>query len=220
MQPFLLFCYNSANGKKTTGVKRLAEKQQQVLEIIRRHLARNGQSPTVREIARELSVRSTCTVYKHLVALEKKGLITRVRYGYRSIELPGEYSPSRMRFTGVPLVGRVAAGQPLLAAENVEGFLPIPADMAQGEGLFALKVRGDSMRDVGIFNGDIIVARQQATANDGDIVVALLDDEATVKRFFREEGHIRLQPENPECAPILTQHVQILGKVALAIRQF
>jgi len=201
-------------------VKRLAQRQQQVLEIIRRYLAKNGQSPTVREIAHELGVRSTCTAYKHLVALEKKGLITRTRYGYRSIELPGEYSPRQARFTGVPLVGRVAAGQPLLAAENVEGFLPIPADMAQGEELFALKVRGDSMRDAGIFHGDIIVARQQTTAANGDIVVALLDDEATVKRFFKEEDHVRLQPDNPEYSPILAQDVRILGKVTLAIRQF
>ncbi|HUV04940.1 MAG TPA: transcriptional repressor LexA [Armatimonadota bacterium] len=201
-------------------MKRLSRRQQQVLDIIRRHLARNGQSPTVREIGRALGVRSTCTVYKHLLTLEKKGFITRARYGHRSIEVPGEYSPSQTRFTGVPLVGRVAAGQPLLAAENVEGFLPIPADMAQGEGFFALKVRGDSMCEAGIFHGDIIVARQQTTATDGDIIVALLDDEATVKRFFREDDHIRLEPENPEYSPILTQSVQILGKVTLAIRQF
>jgi len=198
----------------------LTERQQEVLEIIRRYLMKNGQSPTVREIARELRVRSTCTVHKHLAALEKKGFITKIKYGYRSIELPGEYSPKQTKFTPVPLLGRVAAGQPLLAAENVDGFLPIPADMAQGEGLFALKVRGDSMRDAGIFDGDIIVAHQQSTADNGDIVVALLDEEATVKRFFREPDHVRLEPENPEYAPIITPAVQILGKVALSIRRF
>lgn len=201
-------------------MKQLTEKQQEVLEIIRRYLMKNGQSPTVREIARELRVRSTCTVHKHLAALEKKGFITKIKYGYRSIELPGEYSPKQTKFTPVPLLGRVAAGQPLLAAENVDGFLPIPADMAQGEGLFALKVRGDSMRDAGIFDGDIIVAHQQSTADNGDIVVALLDEEATVKRFFREPDHVRLEPENPEYAPIITPAVQILGKVALSIRRF
>lgn len=201
-------------------MKRLTGRQQQVLEIIRRHLARDGQSPTVREIARELGVRSTCTAHKHLAALEKKGLITRTKYGYRSIELPGEYSPKQTKFTPVPLVGRIAAGQPLLASENLDGFLAVPADMAQGEGLFALKVRGDSMRDAGIFHGDIIVARQQSTAHNGDIVVALLEDEATVKRFFKEADHIRLQPENPEHPPIIVPNVQILGKVALSIRQF
>ena len=198
----------------------MTERQQQVLEIIRRYLTKNGQSPTIREIARELGVRSTCTAHKHLAALEKKGLITKSTYGYRSIELPGEYSPKQTRFVGVPLVGRIAAGQPLLAAENIDGFIPVPADMAQSENYFALKVRGDSMRDAGIFNGDIIIARQQSTADNGDIIVALMEDEATVKKFFRENGHIRLQPENPEYTPIIAQNVQVLGKVALSIRRF
>ena len=198
----------------------MTERQQQVLEIIRRYLTKNGQSPTIREIARELGVRSTCTAHKHLAALEKKGLITKSTYGYRSIELPGEYSPRQTRFVSVPLVGRIAAGQPLLAAENIDGFIPVPADMAQSENYFALKVRGDSMRDAGIFNGDIIIARQQSTADNGDIVVALLEDEATVKKIYREDGHFRLQPENPEYTPIVVQEVQVLGKVALSIRRF
>ena len=196
------------------------ERQQQVLDIVRRYMQKNGQSPTVREIVRELGVRSTCTVHKHLTALAKKGLITKSRYGYRSIELPGEYSPRQIKFTTVPLVGRVAAGQPLLAAENLDGFLPIPADMAQGDGLFALKVRGDSMVNAGIFDGDVIVARQQSAADNGDIVVALVDEEATVKRFFRESGQVRLQAENSAYPPIISPNVQILGKVALSIRRF
>jgi len=201
-------------------VRELTERQQQVLDIVRRYILKNGQSPTVREIVRELGVRSTCTVHKHLTALAKKGLITKSRYGYRSIELPGEYSPRQIKFTTVPLVGRVAAGQPLLAAENLDGFLPIPADMAQGDGLFALKVRGDSMVNAGIFDGDVIVARQQNAADNGDIVVALVEEEATVKRFFKESGQVRLQAENPSYPPIVTPNVQILGKVALSIRQF
>lgn len=201
-------------------MKQLTERQQQVLEIIRRHVQSNGQAPTVREIAADLGVSSTCTAHKHLAALEKKGLVSKTRYGYRSIELPGEFSPQRVRFANVPLVGRVAAGLPLLAAENLDGYLPIPADMAQGEGLFALKVHGDSMKDAGILDGDIIVARQQGTADNGDIVVAMLDEEATVKRFFREPNHIRLQPENSDYAPIISADVQVLGKVALSIRQF
>lgn len=196
------------------------ERQRQVLDIVRRFMLKNGQSPTVREIARDLGVRSTCTIHKHLTALEKKGLITKSRYGYRSIELPGEYSPRQVKFTSVPLVGRVAAGQPLLAAENLDGFLPIPADMAQGDGLFALKVRGDSMVNAGIFDGDVIVARQQNVADNGDIVVALVEEEATVKRFFRESGQVRLQAENSAYPPIISPNVQILGKVALSIRQF
>jgi repressor LexA len=201
-------------------MRELTERQQQVLDIVRRYLLKNGQSPTVREIVRELGVRSTCTVHKHIIALEKKGYISKTKYGYRSIELPGEYSPRQIKFTSVPLVGRVAAGQPLLAAENLDGFLPIPADMAQGEGLFALKVRGDSMVNAGIFDGDVIVARKQSAADNGDIVVALVEDEATVKRFFRESGQVRLQAENSAYPPIITPNVQILGKVALSIRQF
>ena len=201
-------------------MKGSTERQRQVLDIIRRYLLKNGQSPTVREIARELGVSSTCTVHKHLASLEKKGLINKTKYGYRSIELPGEYSPKHVRFASVPLVGRVAAGQPLLAAENLDGYLPIPADMAQGDNLFALKVRGDSMINAGIFDGDVIVARQQSSADNGDIVVALVDEEATVKRFFRESGQVRLQAENSAYPPIITPNVQILGKVALSIRQF
>ena len=201
-------------------MREVTEKQQEVLEIIRHHLMKTGQSPTVREIARKLGVSSTCTVHKHLTALEKKGLITKSPYGYRSIELPGEFAPSKTEFASVPLVGRVAAGQPLLAAENIEAYLPIPLEMVQGDKLFALKVRGDSMKDAGIMNGDIIVAKQQKTAGNGDIVVALLEDEATVKRFYRESNHVRLQPENTDYEPIITDDVHILGKVALSIRQF
>lgn len=201
-------------------MRELTERQRQVLDIVRRYILKNGQSPTVREIVRELGVRSTCTVHKHLTALAKKGLLSKTRYGYRSIELPGEYSPRQIKFTSVPLVGRIAAGTPLLAEENLDGFLPIPADMAQGDGLFALKVRGDSMVNAGIFDGDVIVARQQSIADNGDIVVALVEDEATVKRFFRESGQVRLQAENPSYPPIVTPNVQILGKVALSIRRF
>lgn len=198
----------------------LTERQQEVLEIIRRHMARNGQSPTVREIAKTLGVRSTCTVHKHLEALEKKGCITKSKYGYRSIELPGEFSPSRIKSIPVPVVGRIAAGQPLLASDNIETYLPIPADLAHAGDLFALKVRGDSMVNAGIFEGDIIVARRQETAINGDIVVALLDDEATVKTFYNDGGAVRLQPENPAYEPIITREVQVLGKVTLSIRQF
>lgn len=195
-------------------------RQQQVLDVIRRYVAKNDQSPTVREIARELGVRSTGTVQKHLGALEKKGCITKSRYGYRSIELPGEYSPKRARFVPVPVVGRIAAGEPLLAGENIESYLPIPTDLAQSGDLFALKVKGDSMRDAGILHGDLVVARQQSTASNGDIVVALLEDEATVKTFYHEGDHVRLQPENPEFAPIIVHNVRVLGKVTLSIRQF
>ena len=201
-------------------MQNLTERQQEVLEIIRRHMTRNGQSPTVREIAKALGVSSTCTVQKHIEALEKKGCISKSKYGYRSIELPGEFSPSQIKSIPVPVVGRIAAGQPLLASDNVETYLPIPADLAHSGDLFALKVRGDSMVNAGIFHGDIIVARRQETATNGDIVVALLDDEATVKTFYNDGGTVRLQPENPDYEPIITREVQVLGKVTLSIRQF
>lgn len=201
-------------------MQELTERQRDVLEAIRRHMARNGESPTVREIAREIGVRSTRTVHKHLGALEEKGCITRSKYGYRGIEVPGEYSPRQAKFVPVPVVGRIAAGMPLLASENVESYLTVPADLTQSGEHFALKVRGDSMMNAGIFHGDIIVARRQETAVNGDIVVALLDDEATVKTFYNDGGSVRLQPENPAYEPIITREAQVLGKVTLSIRQF
>lgn len=201
-------------------MQNLTERQQEVLEIIRRHMSRNGESPTVREIAKALGVSSTCTVQKHIEALEKKGCLNKSKYGYRSIEIPGEISPSQIKSIPVPVVGRIAAGQPLLAVDNVETYLPIPADMAHAGDLFALKVQGDSMKDAGIFHGDIIVARRQETAINGDIVVALLDDEATVKTFYNDGGAVRLQPENADYQPIISREVQVLGKVTLSIRQF
>lgn len=202
------------------GLQKLTQRQQDVLEIIRRHMARNCESPTVREIAQALGVRSTCTVQRHLDALDKKGCITRSKYGYRSIDLPGEVSPKQAKFVPVPVVGRIAAGQPLLAGDNIESYLPVPADLTQPGDLFALKVQGDSMRNAGIFHGDIIVAHRQETALNGDIVVALLDDEATVKTFYREGDRVRLQPENPDYDAIIVREVQVLGKVTLSIRQF
>ncbi len=202
------------------GMNDLTERQLEVLEIIRKHIQKDGQAPTVREVAKGLGVSSTCTAHKHLAALEKKGLISKTKYGYRSIEIPGEFTPQKVQFSNVPLVGRVAAGLPLLAAENLDGYISVPAEMAQGDRLFALKVRGDSMKDVGIMDGDTIIARQQETAQNGDIVVAMIEDEATVKRFFREARTIRLMPENPDFAPIETPDVQVLGKVALSIRRF
>jgi len=225
IRPFVSFvfppalCYNRtwAGGE---GLEKLTQRQQDVLEIVRRHMAKNGESPTVREIARALGVSSPCTVHKHLEALEKKGCITKSKYGYRGIEFPGEVSPKQARFVPVPVVGRIAAGQPLLAGDNVESYLPVPADLAQHGELFALKVQGDSMMNAGIFHGDIIVAHRQETAINGDIVVALLDDEATVKTFYHDGGNVRLQPENPDYEPIFSREVQVLGKVTLSIRQF
>jgi repressor LexA len=179
-----------------------------------------GQPPTVREIGQEIGVASSCTVQRHLDALVRKGFITRDRYKYRSIQLADSPFPMFARAMNVPIVGSIAAGAPITAVENIEDTFPLPADMVGEDTIFMLRVRGDSMIDAGIFDGDLVAVRQQPDAHNGDIVAALLDEEATVKRFFREGDHIRLQAENPDYAPILVRDVKILGKVILSIRSF
>lgn len=201
----------------------LSSKQQEIMEVIRRALMRDGQAPTVREIGKETGLRSSCSVQKHLNALETKGYIKRDPYKYRSIELLHEGAPmTRRRTVTVPLVGRVAAGTPILATENIEESFPLPEALVPRDAdCFALRVKGDSMINAGIHDEDIVVVRQQETANNGDIVVALLGDEATVKRFFTAgENGIRLQPENPHLRPIVTRDAKIVGRVVLSLRQY
>ncbi len=205
----------------------LSDKQNQILAIIRRAIEQRGQAPTVREIGALVSLSSSCTVKKHLDSLEAKGFIRRDRYK-RGIELMDGGAPIALgRSVCVPLMGRVAGGMPILAEQPAAPeMLPLPLSLlrrgdASGRNLFALEVYGDSMRDAGISDGDIVVARKQETAADGDIVVALLGEEATVKTFHREaDGTVRLQPENPDYAPIFTHDVTIMGKVAMAIKRF
>ncbi len=171
--------------------------------------------PTVREIAQAVGVSSTATVHQHLAALETKGFIRRGSYKHRAIELPHTNRPA----VNVPLLGRIAAGQPILAAENRDEELPLPRDLV-GEGeTFALTVRGESMIEAGIHDGDLVVVRRQATAANGDIVAALLGEEATVKLFYREADRIRLQPANSTMEPIYAREVTVLGKVILVIRK-
>lgn len=171
--------------------------------------------PTVREIAQAVGVSSTATVHQHLEALEAKGFIRRGSYKHRSIELPHVVRPA----VSVPLLGRIAAGQPILAAENREEELPLPRDLV-GEGeTFALTVKGESMIEAGIFDGDIVVIRRQPSAVNGEIVAALVEDEATVKFFYREADCIRLQPANSVMEPIFVRDVTILGKVVLVMRK-
>jgi len=200
----------------------LTAKQRQILEIIRSFIQEQGQSPTVREVAEIAGLRSSCTVQKHLEALERKGYIKKSHYKYRSIELTGlgGFPPILRKMVHVPLVGSVAAGAPLLAVENIEAVFPLPADIVDDEDLFMLRVRGDSMIGAGINDGDYVVARRQASAYNGDIVVALIGDEATVKRLFREDQKIRLQPENPALEPLIVDDATILGKVVMAIKKF
>ncbi len=204
----------------------LTEKQQQILDVVRAQIEQRGHAPTVREIGTRVNLSSSCTVKKHLDSLVAKGFLRRDRYK-RSLDLmEGGERVAMGRSVCVPLLGRVAGGSPILAEQSRSPeMLPVPVTLLRrgdqsGRNLFALEVYGDSMRDVGIGDGDIVVAREQNTASDGDIVVALLGEEATVKTFFREAGGIRLQPENPDYEPIFAADVTIMGKVAMAIKRF
>jgi repressor LexA len=201
----------------------LTPKQREILEIVRQAVMRQGQAPTVREIGKIAGLRSSCSVQKHLNMLETKGYIKRDSYKYRSIELTMDGEPmTRRRTVTVPLLGRVAAGTPIYATENIEESYPLPDTLIPRDcDCFMLKVKGDSMINAGIFEDDLVVVRKQETANNGDIVVALIGDEATVKTFyFAGDNGIRLQPENPHLRPIITKEASILGRVILTLRQY
>ena len=199
----------------------ITAKQKRVLEIVEESLRERGFAPTVREIGASIGARSSCTVFKHLEALERKGYIKKDRYKYRSISIVGVELPMRpTEFIPIPLVGQVAAGLPILAEQNIEQYFTLPKSLVGDDEFFMLTVKGDSMIDVGIYDTDMVVVRQQQTAADGDIVVARIDDEATVKRFFREPDRVRLQPENKTMQPIYTRECEILGRVVMAIKRF
>lgn len=188
----------------------LTKSQQKVYDFLVKEAPR-GVPPTVREICAATGLRSTSTVHAHLKTLEKLGYISRDAGLNRSIRIEGSTAAVQ-----VPVLGKVTAGQPILAVEDIEGYLPFP--QKEGKELFALHVSGLSMRDAGILDGDYVVAEQTPAAENGEIVVAMIDDEATVKRFFREKDCVRLQPENPDYEPIYTDHVFILGKVIAVMR--
>ena len=173
-----------------------------------------GYPPTVREICEKVNLRSTSSVHSHLNTLERNGFIRRDPTKPRAIEICDDsFQMVRTEMTSLPIVGNVAAGQPILAQENIENYFPIPAEIVPAGDSFALRVRGDSMINVGIFNGDLLFVNACNTARNGEIVVALVEDEATVKTFYKEDGHIRLQPENDTMDPIIVDHCVILGKV-------
>lgn len=195
-------------------MKNLNDTQQRILAYLRA-CSGEGLPPTVREICKELSIKSTSTVHGHLRRLEEMGYITRDSRLNRAIKLTDE-SP----VTQVPLLGRVTAGIPILAVEEVVAHIPFPADSRRNNELFALRIVGESMVEAGILDGDIVVCEKTATASNGEIVVAMIEDEATVKRFFKENGHYRLQPENPIYDPIIVDEVSILGKVVSCIRYY
>jgi repressor LexA len=191
---------------------RLSSRQRQVLDAIRDQVFRKGYPPSVREIGDAVGLASSSTVHAHLETLEREGFIRRDPTKPRAIELLDSAVPNR-KVVHVPVVGRVTAGQPILAVENIEDYFPISRELLAEDEAFMLRVTGDSMIGAGILDGDFVFVRQQSHASNGEIVVALIDDEATVKRFFRENDHFRLQPENPVYEPIRVADVSILGKV-------
>jgi repressor LexA len=197
----------------------LTKRQQEIVDFIKKYSAKYGYPPTVRDIGKAIGLTSSSTVHAHLANLEKVGLLRRDPTKPRAIELLVDKA-KRAVSGGIPVVGRVAAGQPLLAEENVDEYVQIP-DLAGGDdGEFILSVTGDSMIDAGIHDGDHVVVRAQDTARNGEIVVALVGDaEATVKRFFKESDHVRLQPENEAMEPIRSSHVKVLGKVVGVLRR-
>ncbi|HEY6397383.1 MAG TPA: transcriptional repressor LexA [Solirubrobacteraceae bacterium] len=198
----------------------LTKRQQEIFDFIKRHSARYGYPPTVRDIGKAVGLASSSTVHAHLANLERIGLLRRDPTKPRAIELLDRAAGGVRSLVrpGLPLVGHVAAGQPVLAEENIEDYVQTPGFAGGDEGAYLLRVRGESMKNVGILEGDLVVVRPQDTASDGDIVVALVGEEATVKRFFREPDHVRLQPENESMEPIRSREVRVMGKVVGLMR--
>lgn len=193
---------------------KISAKQQQILEFIKEEILKKGYPPAVREICEAVHLKSTSSVHSHLETLEKNGYIRRDPTKPRAIEIVDDsFQMVRREMASIPIIGTVAAGQPIFAQQNIEGYFPVPTDVLPPGETFILNVKGDSMINAGIFEGDQLFIQQCNTARNGDIVVALVDDSATVKTFYKENGHIRLQPENDTMEPIIVQDCIILGKV-------
>ena len=193
---------------------KISAKQQEILEYIKDEILHKGYPPAVREICQAVNLKSTSSVHSHLETLEKNGYIRRDPTTPRAIEIMDDtFNLNRREMVNVPILGNVAAGEPLFAEENIEDYFPIPAEMVPNSEVFMLHVRGESMINVGILDGDNVLVQQQSTAKDGEMVVALVEDSATVKTFYKEDGYIRLQPENDTMEPIIVPDCQILGKV-------
>lgn len=201
----------------------LNDSQIQILHFIKNQIKQKGYPPSVREICKGVDLKSTSTVHRHLERLETKGYIRRDPTKPRAIEILDNsddnlFSPKKT--VDIPIIGKVTAGEPILAVEHIEDTFPVPIELAERGSLFMLRVQGDSMIEAGILDGDYVIVKQQNDAINGDIVIALLDNEATVKRFFKEKGYIRLQPENQSMEPIIVNNVNILGKVIGLYRKF
>lgn len=198
---------------------KITAKQQEILDYIKEKILKKGYPPSVREICDAVHLKSTSSVHSHLDTLEKNGYIRRDPTKPRTIEIMDDsFGLLRREVVNVPLVGTIAAGQPILAEQNIENYFPMPVELLPNQEVFMLRVKGDSMINVGIFDGDQILVKQQSTARNGEIVAALVDDSATVKRFFKENGCFRLQPENDSMEPIIVNDVTILGVVIGLIR--
>lgn len=202
-------------------MKQLGKKQLEILECIKNEIKSKGYPPSVREICDIVNLKSTSTVHGHLDRLEKKGYIRRDPTKPRAIEImEPDFYYNRKELVNIPIVGKITAGEPILAVENIEETFPLPIKYVNNENVFMLSVKGQSMIEAGIFDKDLILVRQQNTADNGDIVVALIEDSATVKKFFKEGNKIRLQPENSAMLPIILDDVSILGKVIGLFRKF
>ena len=196
----------------------LTKRQREIFDFIRRYAAKYGYPPTVREIGKAVGLHSSSTVHAHLANLEKAGLLRRDPSKPRALELLMDKAKRAVRPSGLPLVGNVAAGQPVLAEENIEEYIEVPDVIGGEDGDYVLRVRGESMKDAGILEGDFVTVRPADQADDGEIVVALIGDEATVKRIYRERDHVRLQPENAAMEPIVTTDAKVLGRVTGVFR--
>jgi repressor LexA len=197
----------------------LTKRQREIFEYIKTYAGEHGYPPTVRDIGKAIGLTSSSTVHAHLANLEKLGLLKRDPTKPRALEVLVDKAKAVVAPNGLPLVGQVAAGQPVLADENIEEYVPVPQIAGGDEGEFVLRVKGDSMKNAGIFEGDYVVVRPQKTATNGEIVVAMLEGEATVKRFFKEKERVRLQPENESLEPIYARDVEVLGRVVGVCRR-
>lgn len=200
---------------------KITEKQKEILEYIKQQILKRGYPPAVREICEAVHLKSTSSVHSHLETLEKNGYIRRDPTKPRAIEiLDDDFNLTRREMVQVPVIGQVAAGEPILAEQNIQDYFPIPAEYMPNAESFMLKIKGESMINAGIMNGDTVLVQRQSDAKNGDMVVALVDDSATVKTFYKEDGYYRLQPENDTMEPILVDHCEILGKVFGVFRFF
>lgn len=200
---------------------KISEKQREILEYIKQEILQRGYPPAVREICEAVNLKSTSSVHSHLETLEKNGFIRRDPTKPRAIEiLDDDFNLTRREVVNVPVVGQVAAGEPILAEQNIQNYFPIPVEYMPNAETFMLKVKGESMIGAGIFSGDTVLVQRQSDARNGDMVVALVDDSATVKTFYKEDGHYRLQPENDTMDPIIVDHCEVLGKVFGVFRFF